>query len=260
MSTRGPASDLPASRPATPSDSDNIGPGLPEYLPALLRQARIETIELDVLHRRPSFQGGEVSPRAQSITNPARDEHRARGFGFWEFVLAEAVTTDSVTRNALLNAALRHNSDEAIRVRLGREEFIERLRASEYQNLPPRDLVSFYSPVDVAGQQQRMHLPLLDLGVKPGSDGEASAIDALDALELRGLLFMSGRSYHFYGADPVTPPYLVALLGRAQLLSPVIDSRWVSHQLIDGRCGLRISTDSEKTPSPPVFVARVGAK
>lgn len=260
MSTRGPASDLPASRPSTPSDTANSGPGLPEYLPALLRQARIETIELDVLHRRPSFQGGEVSPQAQSITRPARDEHRARGFGFWEFVLAEAVYTDSETRNALLDAALRHNSDDAIRVRLGREEFVERLSAGEYENLPPRELVSFYSPVEVAGEQQRMHLPLLDLGVKPGRDGEASAIDALHALGLRGLLFISGRSYHFYGADPVTQPYLVALLGRAQLLSPIIDSRWVSHQLIDGRCGLRISTDSEKTPSPPVFVARVGTR
>lgn len=234
------------------------GPRLAEYLPALLRAARIETVELDVLHRRPSFQGGEVSSRAQSITDPARDEHRARGFGFWEFVLAEAVTADSETRGALLDAALRHNSNAAIRVRLEREEFVERLSAGEYENLPPRDLVSFYSRVEVAGEEQRMHLPLLDLGVKPGSDGEASAIDALRALGLRGLLFESGRSYHFYGADPVTQPHLVAILGRAQLLSPIIDSRWVSHQLIDGRCGLRISTDSERTPTPPVFVAHVG--
>jgi hypothetical protein len=253
-----PASDQPASDRPTPADTAASRPGLAEYLPALLRRARIETIELDVLHRRSSFQGGEVSSRAQSITSPARDEHRARGFGFWEFVLAKAVATDSETRSALLNAALRHNSDEAIRVRLGREEFIERLSSGEYKNLPPRDLVSFYSPVEVAGEKQRMHLPLLDLGVRPGSDGEASAIDALHALGLRGLLFMSGRSYHFYGADPVTAPDLVAILGRAQLLSPIIDSRWVSHQLIDGRCGLRISTDSEKTPNPPVFVAQVG--
>lgn len=252
-----PAACEPASDGPTAGDTA-AGAGLAEYLPALLRQARIETIELDVLHRRASFQGGEVSSRAQSITNPARDEHRARGFGFWEFVLAEAVSTDSETRSALLDAALRHNSDEAIRVRLGREDFIERLSAGEYENLPPRDLVSFYSPVTVAGEEQRMHLPLLDLGVKSGSDGEASAVDALRALGLRGLLFMSGRSYHFYGAEPATPTQLVVMLARAQLLSPIIDSRWVSHQLIDGRCGLRISTDSEKTPSAPVFVAYVG--
>jgi hypothetical protein len=140
----------------------------------------------------------------------------------------------------------------------GREEFIERLSSGEYENLPPRDLVSFYSPVEVIGNEQHIHLPLLDLGVKPGPDGQTASIDALHALGLRGLLFESGRSYHFYGADPVSPPDLVAILGRAQLLSPIIDSRWVSHQLIDGRCGLRISTDSEKTPAPPVFVARVG--
>lgn len=259
MTPNQPAPRQPAPDQAPPADTAvPTGPGLAEYLPALLRKARIETVELDVLHRRPSFQGGEVSSHAQSITDPARDEHRARGFGFWEFVLAQAVTTDSETRCALLDAALRHNSDEAIRLRLGREEFVALLSAGEYENLPPRDLVSFYSPVEVAGDEQRLHLPLLDLGVKPGTDGEASAIDALHALGLRGLLFESGRSYHFYGADPVTQPHLVAILGRAQLLSPIIDSRWVSHQLIDGRCGLRISTDSEKTPTPPVFVAQVG--
>ncbi|HRD62959.1 hypothetical protein [uncultured Nocardioides sp.] len=170
------------------------------------------------------------------------------------------MTTDPDTRGALLDAALRHNSDEAIRMRLAREEFIDRLSSGEYENLPPRDLVSFYSSVQVAGEPQSMHLPLLDLGVKTGPDGEASAIAALHALELRGLLFMSGRSYHFYGSDPVTAPELTAILGRAQLLSPIIDSRWVSHQLIDGRCGLRISTDSEKTPDPPTFVTRVGTK
>ncbi|MGB8383528.1 MAG: hypothetical protein WCG47_20145 [Dermatophilaceae bacterium] len=254
-----PAPAQPApSQPALADTAVPTGPGLAEYLPALLREARIETVELDVLHRRPSFQGSEVSSRAQSITDPARDEHRARGFGFWEFVLAEAVTTDSETRRGLLDGALRHNSDDAVRVRLRREEFIECLSSGEYEDLPPRDLVSFCSPVEVFGDEQRMHLPLLDLGVKPGPDGQAAAMDAMHALGLRGLLFESGRSYHFYGADPVTPPDLVAILGRAQLLSPIIDSRWVSHQLIDGRCGLRISTDSEKTPAPPVLVARVG--
>lgn len=257
MSISQPSSD--PSAPDSATNPDTIAEsGLAEHLPALLRQAQVETIELDVLHRRPSFQGGEVSPLAQSITEPARDEHRARGFGFWEFVLSQAVTTDPDTRRALLDAALRHNSDEAIRLQLTREEFIERLSAGEYENLPPRDLVSLYSPVEVAGERQRMHLPLLDLGVKTGPDGEASAIAALHALGLRGLLFMSGRSYHFYGSDPVTQPQLVSILARAQLLSPIIDCRWVSHQLIDGRCGLRISTDSEKTPTPPIFVAHVG--
>lgn len=254
----------PASSPSTPEQpalADSAvptGPGLAEHLPALLREANIETVELDVLHRRPSFQGSEVSPRAQSITDPARVEHRAHGFGFWEFVLAAAATTDSETRRGLLDGALRHNSDEAVHIRLRRKEFIERLSSGEYEDLPPRELVSFCSPVEVLGDERRMHLPLLDLGVKPGRDGQAAAMDAMHALGLRGLLFESGRSYHFYGADPLTPPDLVAILGRAQLFSPIIDSRWVSHQLIDGRCGLRISTDSEKAPAPPVFVARVG--
>lgn len=255
------SADQPApNRPNINRADDAAGGGLAEHLSALLRAARVETVGLDVLHRRPSFRGGEVSTRAQAITDPARDEHRRRGFGFWEFVLAAAVTADSPTRVGLINGALRHNSDEAIRVSLDRELFIERLGAAEYENLPPRDLVSFLSSVKVAGDERQLHLPLLDLGVQSGPDGQAAAVDAMEALGLNGLLFDSGRSYHFYGADPVTQPDLVTLLARAQLLSPIVDSRWVSHQLIDGTCGLRISTDTEKTPVPPVFVAEVGAR
>ncbi len=244
----------------TKRSTDSTGLGLAEHLPALLRHACVEVVELDVLHRRPSFRGGEVSVQAQSITDPARDEHKRRGFGFWEFVLAEAVTADSQTRRGLLKGALRHNSAEAIRVRLEREEFIERLGAGEYEDLPPRELVSFLSSVEVAGDNRRLHLPLLDLGVQCSPHGQAAAVDAMEALELSGLLFESGRSYHFYGSEPVAQPDLVSILARAQLLSPIVDSRWVSHQLIDGTCGLRISTDSEKTPVPPVFVAQVGAR
>lgn len=247
-------------QPGTKRAAASPGRGLAAHLPELLRQARIEVVELDLLRRRPSFRGGEVSTQAQSITDPARDEHRRRGFGFWEFVLADAVTADSPTRLGLLNGALRHHSDQAIRVRLDREVFIERLGAGEYENLPPRDLASFYSPVKVARDERRLHLPLLDLGVKPGPDGLGAAVDAMEALGLSGLLFESGRSYHFYGAEPVTQPDLVVLLARAQLLSPIVDTRWVSHQLIDGRCGLRISTDPEKTPISPVFVAQVGTR
>ena len=252
--------DQPTPNPvSTERAADSAGLRLADHLPALLRNACVEVVELDVLHRRPSFRGGEVSARAQSITDPARDEHRRRGFGFWEFVLAAAVNTDPQTRRGLLEGALRHNSGEAIRVRLDREAFIEHLGAGEYDDLPPRELVSFLSSVGIAGDDRRLHLPLLDLGVPCSPHGQASAVDALEALGLSGLLFESGRSYHFYGAETVAQPDLVSVLARAQLLSPIVDSRWVSHQLIDGTCGLRISTDSEKTPAPPVFVAQVGA-
>lgn len=233
--------------------------GLPEHLPSLLRAANVDSVEIDVLHRRPSFAGSEVSPRAQSITDPAREEHRRRGFGFWEFVLAQAVHADEDTRRGLLAGALRHNSDQAQRVRLDRETFIAQLIASEYLNLSPRELVSLLSPVEVAGEPRQLHLPLLDLGVQCSAEGQASAVDAMESLGLRGLLFESGRSYHFYGAEPVNHHELIVILGKAQLLSPIVDSRWVSHQLIDGHCGLRISTDSEKTPHPPVLVATVGS-
>jgi hypothetical protein len=222
---------------------------LAEHLPGLLRSAGVTSIELDALHRPASFRGAEVSQAAQLLTGPARDEHRERGFGFWEFVLEASLATDGETRRAMLANALRHNSDHTIRMVVPTDEFASYLEAGAFNDLPARSLVSLTSLVAVAGQPGLLQLPMLDLGVRVGPEGEDAARDAIGALDTPGLLFDSGRSFHFFGAVPLTHRGLIEFLARSQLLSPVIDSRWVSHQLIDGRCGLRISTDTEKSPA-----------
>lgn len=234
--------------------------GLGRHLPDLLKAAGVTRVEVDVLTRSTSFSGSSLSERAAQITGPARDEHRRRGFGFWEYVLSASIEVDRETRLGLMRAALRHLSDEAIRMVLGIDDFIDHLRAGDFYELPARSLISLYSPVQTRAQTtrtcERWHLPLLDLGVPVGENGEAAAIDAMMTLGVEGLLFDSGRSYHFYGAAPMRGDELPRFLARAQLLSPLVDTRWVSHQLMDGRCGLRISTDVEK-PQGHRLVARI---
>jgi hypothetical protein len=243
---------------AASDSADRTRGDLAEHLPGLLQTAGVARVEIDVLTKRPSFHGADVSERAREVTGPAREEHERRHFGFWEFVLSEAVDVDRETRRGLLEGALRHFSGESIRMSMGVADFTASLRAGHFSALPPRTIVSLCSPVDRKASPDDVevwHLPMLDLGVPVGPKGEAAAVDALESLNLFGLLFDSGKSFHFFSASLITGNELWALIGRAQLLAPIVDARWASHQLIDGRCSLRISTDVDRHPKAHRLVA-----
>jgi hypothetical protein len=240
-----------------PSETDSSR-DLERHLPDLLRTAGMTVVRLDVLTRPESFRGGEVSEEAQAITGPARDEHRARHFGFWEFVLAAAVESSPLTRAGLIRGALRHNSDHTIQTELSLKEFAHELEAGSFRDLPARHIVSLTSiAADRLQNGEPWHLPLLDMGAPAGELGLAACLAALSELGASGALFGSGRSYHFVGNQMLSPREMLTFLGRAQLLSPIVDARWISHQLLDGRCGLRISTDIDKHQRSHELVARV---
>lgn len=226
---------------------------LATHLPPLLEAAGIKNVQVDVLTRRDSFKGGEVSTRAQEVTGSAREEHRRRGFGFWEYVLSASYDVDTDTRRALIDGALRHNSSETIQTQLSLSEFKGSLSHQAFMGLPERTIISLTSHVDTSTGRS-WHLPMLDMGAPLGAYGAAACVDALTRLGMSGQLYESGRSYHFIANRPVSPAQFRILLARAQLLSPIIDARWIAHQLIDGRAGLRISTDTVRHTVPHKFV------
>lgn len=231
--------------------SDNGSSDLAIHLPQLLAAAGVRTVQLDVLTRAESFRGATVSPQAQEITGSAREEHRRRHFGFWEFVLSQASATDAATRTGLIQGALRHNSADTITTRMDRDEFAAALNDGAFTGLPSRTIVSLTSVIpDVSDGHDARHLPMLDMGLPVGTQSRHACVDAISSLGVGGLLLQSGRSYHFIGNQPLSQQELTRFLARAQLLSPIVDARWASHQLLDGQCGLRISTDLDAT-SPP---------
>jgi hypothetical protein len=234
-------------------------PGLAEHLPALLRRAGVEEVEIHVLDRRPSFRGAEVSDRARGVTAVAREEHLRRGFGFWEYVVSRSISLPAPERRPLLQAALRHNSDDVIATTMTSSQLAEALASERFSALPARTLVSLCSRVPAArGQIGDWHLPMLDLGAHVDATGRSAVLDALNALRLSGDVWESGKSFHFIGDQVLSDAETWRVLGRAQLLSPIVDSRWVSHQMIDGACSLRISTDVERNQHPHRYVATLG--
>jgi hypothetical protein len=258
--THDPPSAEPFADGADVDSTSGSRADLAKYLPGLLETAGVARVEIDVLTKRPSFHGTDVSERAREVTGPAREEHQRRHFGFWEFVLSAAVDVDRQTRRGLLEGALRHFSGESIRMTMEVAEFTTSLRAGQFSALPARTIVSLCSPVDrkaSPGDVEVWHLPMLDLGVPVSPEGETAAVDALESLNLSGLLFDSGKSYHFFNESLITRNELWNLIGRAQLLAPIVDSRWASHQLIDGWCSLRISTDVDRHPTAHRLAARI---
>lgn len=231
---------------------------LATVLPELLAEARVAHVVVETVSRATSFRGGDYSPEAQAITGRARTEHRERGFGFWEFALRSATDADAETRRALLRGALRHSGHEpAHRTEMSVKVLQTRLLDGVWEHMPPRSMVSLCSTVR-RDDGTAAHLPMLDLGL-PADDPQATSasVDALDALGMTGALFTSGRSFHFVADTLVALEEMVPMLARAQLLSPVIDSRWTAHQLIDGECRLRISTDVERDTAPHRLVRRL---
>jgi hypothetical protein len=84
------------------------------------------------------------------------------------------------------------------------------------------------------------HLRLMDFKLVASEENHQHAMAAASRLG-RGELLISGSSYHYYGSHLATETELVDWLLRAQLLSRYVDTRWITHQLIERRCALRIS-------------------
>jgi hypothetical protein len=102
-----------------------------------------------------------------------------------------------------------------------------------------------------------MHVPMLDFKLESKRSNDRAAREVAGRLG-NGYLLDSGSSYHFYGSDLLPDDALQRWLLRAQLLSRYVDTRWVTHQLLEGRCALRISP-SASTHQQPVVIAEIGA-
>lgn len=102
-----------------------------------------------------------------------------------------------------------------------------------------------------------VHIPMMDFRCKTSPENQKKVESALRRMgQKRGYVLDSGRSYHYYGMDLMDEPAWIQFMGRCLLLSPLVDSRYVAHRLIEGTCALRLST-SERHPTCPTVVANL---
>lgn len=141
----------------------------------------------------------------------------------------------------LVDSALTHRHGErAKRYTVGAEDLMRNEINDVTEQLPSDHGLSVCSDVTLT-DGARWHIPMMDFSIAPSESSQELVLSALREVgQERGILVNSGNSYHFYGCALITEDEWRTFLGRSLLLSPITDSRYIAHRLIDGYCNLRI--------------------
>ncbi|HEV8719826.1 MAG TPA: hypothetical protein VGW77_04205 [Candidatus Binatia bacterium] len=195
-----------------------------------------------------------LPPETASALKTGLEIRQSYRLPFWDAVLVSCFGRPLPSRD-LIGRALHHNTIPAARWRIPAEECNAEELARITTGAVTRDgAVALLSSV-IRKTGETGHLPMLDFHCPYSAENQRLATEVLVALDPGpGYLIASGESYHFIGAQLITGSDLTAFLGRALLLSPIIDRAWIAHQLIEGTCALRISA-KPGTTEPPRVVA-----
>jgi hypothetical protein len=116
-------------------------------------------------------------------------------------------------------------------------------------NLKPGTILTISSKIK-SGDGSIMHIPMLDFRIASSDASLPSAKAAIRQLGLDGWILNSGQSYHFYGARMLSVEEFHQFLYKALFFTPIIDYRWIAHQLIEDAAALRISAGSDVQTTP----------
>lgn len=177
-----------------------------------------------------------------------REEH---GIPFWMAIMFEAVKNGIQPPRQLLQAASLHQSMTAAKIEQVPVDMISadylRIKSA---NVSPGRIITVSSRV-TSLDGSSTHIPMLDFRVPSSDNNLPTAVAVLRELKMEGWLLNSGQSYHFYGMSKLSDADLTGFLARALFFTPIVDYRWIAHQLIEGACALRLSpgSDLQRVPS-----------
>lgn len=209
---------------------------LPDFFRAIPDVRRCTLLEVTV---PPSMEGRPgATPEVAQLVMEAR-ELQGPDDSFTETLLTLAARRGQ--SDAVLDVAQYHQPlDEAsVRHDLPVESLTPETLASLSAAVPSDRMLVLTSEVQTRSGAR--HIPLADFKLAATEANDQSVLAAAARLGADGTVLVSGSSYHYYGARLMDGDELVKWLLRAQLLSRYIDTRWVTHQLMERRCALRIS-------------------
>ena len=235
------------------SKSNVVGATAVAAIGALLLR-RPEIIELALFTPAPVPPAQEripANPERQRIIDSGLETRQRCGLPFWDAVLLSTFGQGRVGF-PIIEKALFHNPPTGDMLTVRSSDWSEAYLNSIMRNVTPgRSLV--LSSLAKLNTGESRHIPFVDFHCPSSALNEDLCSHASSLLDPGGgYLLESGRSYHFYGKSLLTASELPSFLGRALLLSPVVDRAWVAHQLIEGACGLRISEKFANGKAPIV--------
>jgi hypothetical protein len=180
--------------------------------------------------------------------------HRSRtGLSFWDAALLELPGIPDAIR--FLDAAMMHVSFR------GHERSLPWASAvagglesacAQYSSQVGASL-TFLSEM-ICRDGSLRHLPMLDFHPPKSAPNQRIVEAVAGRLFPQGAILLdSGESYHAYGTELLSESEFRRFLGMALLLAPIVDRAYVAHQLIEGRCALRLTPGGGKSRVPTVI-------
>lgn len=213
----------------------------------------ITAVELLRLTTPPSVERRPGSlPAHVAYAEKARQANRDGG-SFTEAFLHAAERDNGLASALEVVDFHQHFSDAPFRVDVARDDLTIALIGSLAASTPPHQILVITSRVSTSDGDR--HMPFLDFKIESSPRNEPVA-RAIAARLGGGILLDSGKSYHLYGTELLDDHALTMWLLHAQLFSRCVDTRWITHQLIEKKAALRISKGGARNVLPRV-VARL---
>lgn len=144
-------------------------------------------------------------------------------------------------------------ADALDRVVLDRESITDTSVSRLIEETPQDEMLVVTSRVGIA--DGTAHLPLLDFKMA-AEERNLSIARSVARLAGGGVLVNSGSSFHLYGDQLLDDDSMREWLLHAQLLSRCVDTRWITHQLLEGKAALRLTKGGGRN-QVPVVIERV---
>jgi hypothetical protein len=199
----------------------------------------VEVIELDVNSEAKTSVG--KSPEIASLVPEALELRGRYGIPFWMSIMFVAQKTHVQIPKSVIRAANFHRSMPMRKIELKVDSSLSQNLRDVGQSLEGGRVLVLRSCVRMRADDEILHIPMLDFRLSSSDESHRTVMSVIREVGIPGALLNSGQSYHFYGFELMTTRQLHAFLGRALLFTPLIDYRWIAHQLIESTCALRIS-------------------
>lgn len=214
------------------------------------------TIRVSFITAAPRVQrrvaGAEAS---ELLIEQARAIRSAEGIPFWHALfIAGELDPEGVPADILRSAMYHQDPSQHETVQIVTSDQTPADLADLATRTPAegRNSIALQSRVTLPDGEDRF-LPMLDFtskAVRPGSAATVRA--AVEVLDTAGILCSSARSFHFYGHQLVTRAEQLDFWARALLLTPIVDERWIAHQ-IRGQVGALRFSANERGVVPTVI-------
>ena len=184
----------------------------------------------------------------RQIIQDALELRGETGMPFWEAIFNCCLKAGHCS-DGFLDGAIFH-SGLGVPTRLTRGELVdgsfERLAGESAKNL------GLASEIVVASGK-RLHFHQLDFHCDVSDANTKIVENVCRRLMPRGFVAVdSGDSYHAMSLEPVTPEERIRTLGKALLYGPIIDCRYIGHQLRQNCSSIRISQGGSANKVPVV--------